>query len=287
MTNKRAGHNAVKGKQGFQETEKTEAGSATLGSPAVGSDARRVAADALEELHTQWPEQKVAKHWVGREDPAATVLGNVASLEYLEDGTGAATHTLAKRLNRAAAETKDPSTADVYIDAAVVLRRHLDDNGIKDVSGSLDKYDGYRATKIQEWDGREGMGFNMTLTRDGKEVGTITNEGRGGIDSSHFVNRDESYAFHQRAQLLTAETFEPEGEVSIALRTAAEMSRKRSVPVVFDGDDFYKGGSYRNASVPKGWTRDEYIKALGKHEGNRAKGIKIWDKDAADFIAPK
>jgi hypothetical protein len=287
MTNKRAGHNAVKGKQGFQETEKTEAGSATLGSPAVGSDARQAAASALEELHAQWPEQKVAKHWVGREDPAATVLGNVASLDYLEDGTGAATHTLAKRLDRAAEETPDEATAAVYTESAEVLRRHLSDSGIQDTSGPLDKYDGYRATKIQEWDGRDGMGFNMTLTRDGKKVGDITNEGSGGSDSSHFVNRDESYAFHQRVQLLTAETFEPDNQVSIALRTAAEMSRKRSVPVVFDGDDFYKGGSYRNAPVPKGWTRDEYIKALGKHEGNRAKGIKIWDKDAADFIAPK
>jgi hypothetical protein len=106
------------------------------------------------------------------------------------------------------------------------------------------------------------MCFTATLYLDGKRIGTVENDGRGGVNRYHFpdrANRDLFMAYAKGWGEETGETFEPDAAlVHAAITTfrhekiARGMKRKGyPVTVVYDEDEVTQFVGLRSrANVP-------------------------------------
>ena len=289
MTNMRK-VNAEKGKKGFQKTENAQSGT-SVGSlnQAVGGDAHTVASDFLDgKFQSIGFDPNPNRIPFNDPNPCNAVLENVDSLKYLEDGSGVETYTLAYRLERASELAEHGSrAATVYSQASADLLKRLRENDIEHPAfeqHTVDRFDGYRTTKLHERMGREGMSFDCVVTRSGKPVGHVENDGNGGPDSHYFEKMAEKNAFLARTKLLTTETFEPEGYVVNDMNAAFTIGRKKGICITFAGDNFAETGSFRVFSPNPGETRAQALNAIRNDPRFADKGMQIWDKDAADFI---
>lgn len=156
--------------------------------------------------------------------------------------------------------------------------------GQDDHSLSTDALGGYRVRKLQT--AGDGLMFTAVLTRDGTDVGHISQEGRGGATRVRFAggpSDPEATRFQQAAERVTGEDGEFGSDLLVDRAVAAaELSRKRGTLFRIDGDDpdFWEGGAYRQ--VPAKHSRQAALAALRNDKA--ADRIQVWDTDAADFV---
>lgn len=148
-------------------------------------------------------------------------------------------------------------------------------------------YGGFRFAGLRQMEGRETAAFSAKLMLDGEEVGVVRNDGNGGCSLVHWKG-----GYHSAAAQALAETastlypdrvYEPEEELFSRLLTVEEMNRKRKLAIVTDEDDFWQEGTFREMSSPRGTSREDQLRALDTPAA-RARGVRVWDKTAGDFI---
>lgn len=149
---------------------------------------------------------------------------------------------------------------------------------------TTDIHDNYRLTKVREMGGFETVAYSATLTHKGKKIAEVQNDGRGGQTLIRFFDGPLSpaaNAFRAAAKRITPAEFEPEEQFLDRLRAAAEISRKRAIAVVFDGDDFWGTGTYRTIPATNA-ERPSIIAQVAKVHAD--KNPRFWDKERADFL---
>ena len=145
---------------------------------------------------------------------------------------------------------------------------------------------GYRLTKYKEMAGNEGMCFSATITKDGKDVLTVSNDGNGGN------NRYSTYGAEYKALLAQANAwadyvgepsprFEVEDSFVEYLIECSALSRMRAVAFI-DGDqnpfDPNDGRYFRTGA---GVLRETVVRDLAKSPAH--KSPRVWDKTTWRF----
>lgn len=249
----------------------------------------QVVTDYAADFSARYPEAKTRDRFSSFHSPEDAVLSNVSALQAWEDGSGRESYALVARLNHAVSLHGSTTPAgETYARAATELEEALLDAGIDPTISNLvpeDRFDGYRVTKVHERMGHEGMSFDCVLTRNGKEVGEVSNDGNGGQDMSHFKDRDEKDRFLSRSMLLTDTDFEPESFVVADMLGAAELNRRKSIPFLMGDDDFKKDGACKLYPIPKGQSREDCLKDIAKAYTGTGENVRLWDRDKCDFIS--
>lgn len=140
-------------------------------------------------------------------------------------------------------------------------------------------------TSLKEFDGLEGYGFSATVTRNGKKVGEVVDEGNGGAPYLR-LGPDDQTAFHAEAASFhpadVADWSREENYVTI-LAFAAQINRKRAVCVAVDKHSLsdgefiaITGGSKDPADVAR------YL--LGPTSGVAGENPKVWVKTEGRFV---
>lgn len=147
---------------------------------------------------------------------------------------------------------------------------------------------GYRLTKLKVAGGDETTRFEATLVKDGRVVGTVSNDGNGGCNAYRFPYAIQQELLAHATQWEQATGYEypmgtPDGFIDHLL-VGAELSRLRAIAYVVDGDDPFSTdgqGVYRLAQT--GITRADFLKAVER--GQLSPTVKVWDKDTYRFEA--
>lgn len=138
----------------------------------------------------------------------------------------------------------------------------------------------YALTQIRRGGGYETERFTATLTKNGKRIGVVDNDGYGGSNVYFEFTREDMDDFVAFAHAVTApDAIGAVDRVIDRLLTIDAMNRKRTTIFVLPGDDFWATGQYRQvggsskadkASV-KAWLDKTHPDAL------------VWDKTVSDF----
>ena len=156
---------------------------------------------------------------------------------------------------------------------------------------AADPFGGYRLTKIRRMVGREGPAYSGVLTRDGRPVADVIQDGNGGPTLIRFragQRSEDAEHFTKLAQDLAGRTYEPDGVLVDRLATVEELNRKKAVVFVLDGDDPFSEGDDFNR-----WgTYHQFKQGLGRDAAARhltqpqfeGKNPKVWVPERAAFV---
>ena len=141
-------------------------------------------------------------------------------------------------------------------------------------------------TKHKEFVGRDGMGYSATVTRNGKAVGEITDEGNGGAPKLRLL-RDDMDAFLAEGETFDA-AFNPETD-SIeetycrVLSLAAAIAKKRN-PVLISDDVNLGDGEFMqmNQKVSDPAVLAKFL--LSDRSGMADKNPAVWVKAENRFV---
>lgn len=150
-------------------------------------------------------------------------------------------------------------------------------------------YNGYRLKNYHEAGGDETVRFEAILTKDGKDIAVVSNDGYGGshrydtfAGMTGALKEFEEFAKQWRADSQYA-GFEDGDRLVDHLAEMILLSRKRGVLFLFDDEDFVNDGQCRVLSIPAGATRERLIAALKAEYPER--NVRVFDKKSLDFIA--
>lgn len=161
-------------------------------------------------------------------------------------------------------------------------------------------YGGYALTRLREAGDEETLRFEAYLTKDGRKVAHVSNDGHGGAHRYGLTGRrsavnDPARArAEHRADLEEFEAFaatwnagtefagiEDGDQFVNHLVEVAVLSRKRVVIFLVDDQDYFTDGLA--TTFPSGVTHDQAVTILrGPRYANR--NPRIWSKAIGDFI---
>lgn len=130
----------------------------------------------------------------------------------------------------------------------------------------------------------DGLAFSGTLTRDGREVARVQQDGRGGVTRVRWEQGPDSQDardFAEVSALATGEDFEPQEEMFNRLIIVDTLNRKRATVYQLD-DDVWTEGQFRQAATK--FSRQQVIDTL-RAPDMAGRNPRVWDRDAGDFIA--
>ncbi len=146
---------------------------------------------------------------------------------------------------------------------------------------------GYRLIDLTEYPAlsEETVAYSATITKDGAEVGTVTNDGHGGADLPRFTDRATEAAFEEAAQSACPDAGDPFWATEDFLESlhqhallAAEIDQVAAKQAVLqrpsDGD-WLDTGLYCTHRLPAAVIEE----TLRGEEGD----WRIWDSTAGDF----
>lgn len=142
-------------------------------------------------------------------------------------------------------------------------------------------YGGFAITGYRAHGGEETVAFTATLTRYGKPVASVRNDGCGGCNLFTFQDRDASDAWRALAHETFRGEFEPEDHLFGRLHLVAILNRARTVAFVVDGMDPFVDGRYR--SYRKDVTFEEALRHL-TGPGFASLNPKVWVKTRSEFV---
>jgi len=133
------------------------------------------------------------------------------------------------------------------------------------------------AVKVCKWASEETMCFTATVKIDGKKVGTVSNEGRGGCDYEDFNSKDAREFYQAEAKKLPLWEMEWDGKVEtceqgtegLTAILIAEFEARKHAKKYF---------TYINLDEKHDITTFSWLKQGGKKVRNDHPGI-------ADFVA--
>lgn len=135
---------------------------------------------------------------------------------------------------------------------------------------------GYRANG-----GQETVAFTATLTRDGKPVASVRNDGTGGCNLFTFQVRDEAVRWAALANETFPDQFEPEDRLFERLHLTAQLNRARTVAFIYDGMDPFFGGDY--LAFRSNVTLEAAVRFLSG-PGHAQKNPRVWVKERSEFV---
>lgn len=143
-------------------------------------------------------------------------------------------------------------------------------------------YGGFAITGYREHGGEETIAFTATLTRDGKPVASVRNDGRGGCNLFAFQVREAGDAWTALARASFPDEFEPEDRLFERLHLVGQLNRARTVAFIVDGmDPFTPPGHYR--SYRKDVTFEDALRFLSG-PGFAGMNPKVWVKARSEFV---
>ena len=148
---------------------------------------------------------------------------------------------------------------------------------------------GYALTSHKDEGGEETPRFTAYITKDGKKVIHVSNDGRGGSHHYRAVS-DDWAAFRQHEAQFNAFATEWNKDSEYAghedgddlvyrLIDVAVLNRKRAVFFELDTDDFFNEGTARTLGA--GVTYEQTLSHLRAQYGDRAR---IWNKQRCEFL---
>lgn len=141
-------------------------------------------------------------------------------------------------------------------------------------------------TKMKDFAGREGMGYSATVTRNGKAVGEVVDEGNGGAPYLRLMPEDRK-AFLAEGEAFDA-AFNPETEsveetYCSVLSLAAAIAKKRN-PVLMSDDVDLSSGEFMqmNQKVSDPAVLAKFL--LSERSGMADKNPHVWVKAENRFV---
>lgn len=103
-------------------------------------------------------------------------------------------------------------------------------NDAYDAALSADR--SFAFTSMKTFNGREGEGYSATVTRDGKKVGEVVDEGNGGAPYLRLMHADrEAFLAEAQSFFTDADEWMAEETYCSILSMAADINRKRAIVV--------------------------------------------------------
>lgn len=138
---------------------------------------------------------------------------------------------------------------------------------------------------VKEFSGRDGTGYSANVTRNGKKVGEVVDEGNGGAPYLR-LDRDEHTAFLAEGRTFygddAVEWHVEEGYPSI-LVMAADIARKRSTCVTADSTPL-GNGEYMTLKGGNTDPKAVAVYLLSAKSGLADQNPKIWVKAQGRFV---
>jgi hypothetical protein len=159
---------------------------------------------------------------------------------------------------------------------------------------------GYAVTSVKQHEGRDGVAFSAVITKDGKKIIHVRNEGCGGCNTYDMVGpfkTPESSlnaipAF--RADLAEFEAFAAswnegnefagieDGDAFVEhLMSINDLSRMRRVVFLLDDQDYFDTGVA--SAFPASTTYDQAVATLCSPQ-YAARNPRVWDKSRSEFV---
>ena len=139
----------------------------------------------------------------------------------------------------------------------------------------------YTVAKYKALETHNGVAYTADIVKDGRKVGSVEQEGRGGCNRYWFDDAAERVAFVEFARTQSVHDFEPEDVFMERLISVLEFGRMRRIPFVFaaDGDPF-ETGSVRQG--PSGMTFAQLKAGLAAQHAD--KQPRLFDRSVGDFV---
>ena len=167
------------------------------------------------------------------------------------------------------------------------------EDGTEDFSGLLTAdLGGYRLKSFKEAGGEETLRFEAVLTKDGKDVLTVSNDGHGGAHRYAYDRTkdgfDEFVAFAEQWEQESGYPFggtkvDPDSFIN-HLTLCATINRARSIAVIHDDmNPFdYRDGRYLSYKAP--WDlRDALAGSLAAHKDAKERNYRVWSRETWKF----
>lgn len=144
-------------------------------------------------------------------------------------------------------------------------------------------YGGYAIKGYRALGGEETVAFTATLTRDGKPVATVRNDGCGGSNLFRFLSSADWAPWSALAQEMFPGQFEPEDRLFERLHLIGQLNRARTVAFIYDGMDPFEDEDGRYRSFRQGVTFRDALRYLSG-PGHADKRPSVWVKDRSQFV---
>ncbi|GAA3810736.1 hypothetical protein [Cellulomonas soli] len=148
-------------------------------------------------------------------------------------------------------------------------------------------YNGYALTKVRRAGGAETERFEAVLTRDGRPIAHVANGGEGGSHRWSPIDPDGWAAIDQFNEFAAAWNagselagIEDGDQLVNRLLEVDQLNRKRSLPFLLDGADFWTSGEY---AVFRGATPAQTLEALRSPMYSHRQP-RVWSREVGDFI---
>ena len=145
----------------------------------------------------------------------------------------------------------------------------------------MHKYKGFELKGYRTSASRCGFdAFSADIALLGHKVGRVVNDGNGGSTFFDWADKEAETLFSEVARTLHPdETFEVEDTLVWDLSMVFDINRKRSIPFLLgtDGDPMTTG-MYRTCPAR---SRELAVAQIVKTYDNT---VRVWDKEAADFL---
>jgi len=143
---------------------------------------------------------------------------------------------------------------------------------------------GYSLKNYRSAGGEETPRFEAVLTHEGKAIATVSNGGTGGSNMYRFhegFDGPACKAFDAFIAENRSEDFEPDDCFVFDLICLLDLARKRSVPFVLLGDDFFADGTFRTFGAKA--TFDEVLTVLRSEQYAKSSPL-IFVKKTLSFV---
>lgn len=142
---------------------------------------------------------------------------------------------------------------------------------------------GYTLTKVKNFMGREGTGFNAILNLNGKPLGMVIDSGNGGCLSFQLTHADYKPFEELAKELYPDVRFEPEADLIHKLLLIADMNRKRNTVYLLTEQQVKEFWDPTSDNYTAHFSTSAPLSALLAQKPQ----ARVWDKELQDFKQPE
>lgn len=141
---------------------------------------------------------------------------------------------------------------------------------------------GYALSGYTSMRGDETIAFRATLTLDGRALGEVSNDGRGGSNLYRLTDPAARKAFLAFATALTPESFEPDDALIERLIVIRTLNRSHCVAFLLEGDDPFVKGTYHTFQATTSFA--DAVDHLVHWPRTGSFVPSIWVNDRSEFV---